>query len=81
VYSIRKSNYTYAQVENHNDAGLVRRVRYSQMTNVQGIWTARTLDVEDVRRKSRTTLSLQSVTYNVPLAADQFTVEALRRGF
>jgi outer membrane lipoprotein-sorting protein len=81
VYSIRKSTYTYAQVENHNVAGLVRRVKYSQMANVQGIWTARTLEVEDVVRKSRTTLSLQSVKYNVPLAADQFTVEALRRGF
>jgi hypothetical protein len=51
------------------------------LANVQGIWTARTLDVEDVVRKSRTTLSLQSIKYNVPLSADQFTVEALRRGF
>jgi hypothetical protein len=32
-------------------------------------------------RKSRTTLSLQSIKYNVSLTADQFTVEALRRGF
>jgi hypothetical protein len=81
VYSIRKSNYTYAQIENHNAAGLVRRVKYSQLANVQGIWTARTMDVEDVVRKSRTTLSLQSIKYNVSLTADQFTVEALRRGF
>jgi len=81
VYWVRKSNHTYAQIENYNAAGLVRRLKYSQLANVQGIWTARTLEVEDVARKSRTTLTLQSIKYNEPLAADQFTVQALRRGF
>jgi hypothetical protein len=51
------------------------------MADVQGIWTARVLEVEDVVRKSRTTLTLQAIKYNDALSADQFTIQALRRGF
>jgi hypothetical protein len=79
TYWIRKSNYTYAQIENFVDAKLIRRLKYLQMENIQGIWTARILEVEDVTRKSRTTLRLDSVKYNVPFTGDQFTVGALRR--
>jgi hypothetical protein len=31
-------------------------------------------------RKSRTVLTLDSIIYNQPLADDDFTVQALRRG-
>jgi outer membrane lipoprotein-sorting protein len=81
MYWVRKGNYTYAQIENFNTTGLIRRLKYTQLENVQGIWTARKLEVEDVVRKSRTTLNLSSIKYNAPLAGDQFTVAALRRGF
>jgi len=80
TYWVRKSNHTYAQIENFDDKGLVRRLKYSQMENIQGIWTARTLEVEDVLRKSRTVLTLGSIKYNAPMASDQFTLQALRRG-
>ena len=76
---IRKANYTYAQIENYTDSKLIRRLKYKNMENVQGIWTARVLDMEDVTRNSRTTLKLDSPKYNVPLHADDFTVQALRR--
>jgi hypothetical protein len=80
TYWVRKNNYTYAQIENFTDNKLIRRLKYKQVENIQGIWTARILEVEDVTRKSRTILTLDSVAYNVPLSADQFTVPALRRG-
>ncbi len=76
---IRKANYTYAQIENYTESKLIRRLKYKNVENVQGIWTARFLDMEDVTRKSRTTLKLDSPKYNVPLKDDEFTVEALRR--
>jgi hypothetical protein len=79
TYWVRKANHSYAQIENQNAKGLVRRLKYTQMEPVQGIWTARTLAVEDVVRKSRTVLSLRSIKYNERLSADQFTVQALRR--
>jgi hypothetical protein len=80
TYWVRKATYTYAQIENFDDSGLVRRLKYNDLEQIQGIWTAKTLEVEDVVRKSRTILNLQSIKYNAPLATDQFTVQALRRG-
>jgi outer membrane lipoprotein-sorting protein len=77
---VRKSNYTYAQIENYTDAKLIRRIKYKDVQNVQGIWTARTLEMEDVTRKSRTILKLDSLKYNTPLRDDEFTLQALRRG-
>jgi hypothetical protein len=59
---------------------LTRRIRYSDLVNIEGIWTARSIEVHDFTRKSRTLLSLESVAYNIPLRDDQFTLEALRRG-
>jgi hypothetical protein len=79
VYWIRKGTFTYAQIDNHDDKQLVRRLSYRQMENIQGVWTARRLEVEDFTRKSRTVLQLDRVRYNVPLAADRFTIQALRR--
>src|SRR5262249_36805466 len=50
---IRKDNYVPAQYENFVKDQLVRRLRQSDIANVQGIWTARTLEMTDLRRKSR----------------------------
>ncbi len=77
---IRKSNYSYAQIENYTDAKLIRRLKYKDMQNVQGIWTARTLEMEDLTRNSRTILKLDLLKYNTPLRDDEFTLQALRRG-
>lgn len=77
---VRKSNYTYAQVDNFTNGQLVRRLNYRDVANVQGVWTARTIEVTDAARKSRTTLRLEALAYNVPLKESQFVLEALRRG-
>jgi hypothetical protein len=80
TYWVRKSTYTYAQIENFDGDKLIRRLKYRHMERIQDIWTARALEVEDVARKSRTVLSFESVIYNKPIANDEFTVQALRRG-
>lgn len=76
---VRKSNYTFARIENYSGDRLIRRLKYQQMESVQGIWTARVLEMEDVVRRSRTILKLDLLKYNVPLRDEEFTVEALRR--
>jgi hypothetical protein len=58
---------------------LVRRLKQSDIANVQGIWTARTLEMTDLRRNSRTILRIEKLQYNVPMKDDDFTVQALRR--
>jgi hypothetical protein len=76
---VRKDNYLYVLVEGHNKGGLARRIKYSDATNVQGIWTARVIEVYDVARKSRTVLKLEKLKYNVPAKDEDFTIQALRR--
>ena len=77
---VRQGTYTFAQIENFSGETLVRRLRYGDIANVQGIWTARTLEMHDLTRNSRTILTLESLKYDVPLRDDQFTLQALQRG-
>jgi hypothetical protein len=76
---IRKDNYVAARYENFVKDQLARRLHATDIQNVQGIWTARTLEMTDLRRKSRTILRMQKLEYNVPLKDEEFTVQALRR--
>jgi hypothetical protein len=57
----------------------VRRLTYSDLVNVQGIWTARLLEMTDLRRGSRTVLKLDKLEYNLPMKSEDFTLQALRR--
>jgi hypothetical protein len=75
---IRKDNYTVTQVESYIKTEVVRRLKYSDFVLVQGIWTARRLEMHDFRRKSRTILNLEKLEYNVPLKEEDFTLQALR---
>jgi outer membrane lipoprotein-sorting protein len=75
---IRKDNYAFAQIASYIKADLVRRLKYSDIVQVQGIWTARKLEMIDLRRKSRTILTLEKLEYNVPLKDEDFTLQSLR---
>ena len=79
VLWVRKDNYAVARIENYVKTGLLRRLDYSNIENVQGIWTARQLEMTDLSRRSRTRLTLDKLQYNLPLAEGDFTLEALRR--
>ena len=76
---VRKDNYAFARVENYVKDQAVRRLNYADIRNVQGIWTARELEMTDLRRGSRTKLTLDKLEYNVPLKDEDFTLQAIRR--
>ncbi len=76
---IRKDNYVLAQIENFRNAGLIRRIKYSDIRSVQGFWTAHTTEVEDLKRNSRTVLKLEKLQYNLPMKDEDFTLQAIRR--
>jgi hypothetical protein len=46
---------------------------------VKSIWTARTVEVNDVTRNSRTILKYDKLEYNLPMKEADFTLDALRR--
>jgi hypothetical protein len=77
---VRKDNYAFQQFENYIRTELVRRLKYSRLEQVQGIWTARVAEMTDFRRNSRTVLTLDKLLYNVPMNESDFTVQGLRRG-
>ena len=58
---IRKDNYAFARIENYIKDAAVRRLDYSDIQNVQGIWTARRMEMTDLRRGSRTRLTLDKL--------------------
>jgi outer membrane lipoprotein-sorting protein len=76
---IRKDNYAFARIENFVKEQVVRRLIYSNIENVQGIWSARQLEMSDLRRGSRTRLTLDNLQYNVPMKDEDFTLQAIRR--
>jgi hypothetical protein len=75
---IRKDIYTFAQVESYIKSDLVRRLKYGDFAQMQGIWTGRRLEMSDLRRNSRTILTLEKLQYNIPLKEEDFTLQALR---
>jgi hypothetical protein len=76
---IRRDNYAWARIENYQRDQAVRRLDYSDIQNVQGIWTARVMEMTDLTRGSRTRLTLDKLQYNLALKDTDFTLPALRR--
>jgi outer membrane lipoprotein-sorting protein len=76
---IRRNDYVLAQIDNYSGEQLVRRAKYSDVRNVQGIWTPHRIEMEDLKRNSRTILKTEKLQYNLPMKDDAFTVQAFRR--
>ena len=76
---VSKDHHLYLLAESYGKAGISRRIQYSNVDNVQGVWTARTLEVTDMKTKSRTVMKLEKLQYNMPLKDEDFTLQALRR--
>jgi hypothetical protein len=76
---IRKDNYALAQIENYNKDQLIRRAKYTDIRNDQGIWTAHQIEMHDLKRNSRTILKIEKLEYNLPMKDDAFTLQSLRR--
>jgi outer membrane lipoprotein-sorting protein len=76
---IRRDSYALARIENFVRDKLVRRLNYSDIQNVQGIWTARQMEMFDLTRGSHTRLTLEKLQYNLPLDDEDFTLQGIRR--
>jgi hypothetical protein len=79
IVYIRQDNYVFVRIESYANDQVVRRLNYSAIQNVQGIWTARETVMSDLRRGSVTRLALDKVEYNLPLKDEDFTLQAIRR--
>lgn len=75
----REDNYVLAELQGWAKDRMTRSIHYTDIAEVQGLWTSRHVEVWDVDKKSRTILILDKLQFNVPLRELDFTVEALRR--
>ena len=57
---IRKDNDLQVRLDNFVDDEVVKRLTSSNLESIQGIWTARLLEMADLRRRTRTRLTLQA---------------------
>jgi len=76
---VDQSKYAIVKAENYSKKGLVRSIDYRDFEQVKNIWTARTIEVIDHTRNSRTILKYDKLEYNLPLKEADFTLDALRR--
>ena len=76
---IRKDNYVMARLDNFVKDEVAKRLTCSTIEDIQGIWTARQLEMADLHRGTRTRLTLQQVKYNAPMKEGDFTLQAIRR--
>ena len=76
---VRKDNYAFARLDNFVKDDVVKRLTYSTLENIQGIWTARQVEMTDLHRGSRTRLTLEQIRYNLPTKDEDFTLQAIRR--
>ena len=75
---IRKDNFVMVHIEHYKKDKIVRRIDYSDIENVQNIWTPKKLEITDVQRNSRTVMVVENLRYNQPMQDSDFTIEALR---
>jgi outer membrane lipoprotein-sorting protein len=77
---ISKDNYVLLRIDNHRNNKLSRRIDYSNIENIQNIWTPQKMEVTDPGRNSRTILTIDKLRYNASMKDADFTIESLRRG-
>ena len=75
----REDNYVLAELQGWSKDRMMRGIHYTDIAQVQGIWTARRVEVWDVEKRSRTILQLDKLQFNAPKREQDFTVEALHR--
>jgi hypothetical protein len=76
---IRKDNYVMARLDNFVKDEVVKRLTCAIIEDIQGIWTARQMEMADLHRGTRTRLTLQQVRYNATMKEGEFTLQAIRR--
>ena len=76
---IRKDIYVFVRWEMYIKEEMVKRLSYRNIQRVQNVWTPMELEMNDLRRKSRTVMKTEKLQYSMPMKDEDFTLQALRR--
>jgi hypothetical protein len=75
---IRKDNYLVVFVEMYVKETLRKVLELTDVAQIQGIWTARLLKIQDLQRHGSTTIRLQNIKYGDSFPTDFFSLRNLR---
>lgn len=77
---VRKDILLPVQFEMYVKTELVKRMVHRKVEQVQGVWSTLELEMNDLRKKTRTVMKTEKLKYDVTLPEERFTLQALRRG-
>ena len=80
VIWVRKDILLPVQFEMYVKAELVKRLEHKRVEKVQNVWSTLELEMNDLKKKTRTVMKTEKLKYDVALPEEQFTLQALRRG-
>jgi hypothetical protein len=78
LFHVAKRHFVLVGIEGFVAGELRRRFRASDLRRVEGVLTTHRWVVEDLKRRSRTTLTLRGVRYDLPIPDDLFTTQGMR---
>lgn len=77
---IRQDSYMVIRSEYYDSIGLMKVLSIGDIRQVDGIWTAHSMFMDNLREEHQTRLLLSNVSYNQNLNDNMFTVSAIERG-
>ena len=80
VVWVRKDILLPVQFEMYVKTELAKRMVHRKVEQVQGVWSTLELEMNDLRKKTRTVMKTEKLKYDVTLPEERFTLQALRRG-
>jgi hypothetical protein len=75
---VRKDNYLVVFIEMYVKEALRKVLELTDVAQIQGIWTARLLKMQDLQRRGGTTIRLQNIKYGDVFPPDFFSLRTLR---
>jgi outer membrane lipoprotein-sorting protein len=81
VLWLRKDSYVINAVDYYDRQDrLLKTLRVSGIRQIDGVWTATTMEMTNVQNKHATIIEMSDITFNIPLDNSLFAVTNLERG-
>jgi outer membrane lipoprotein-sorting protein len=81
VIWVRQDSYIITAVEYYDRQDrLLKTLRVSGISQIDGVWTAQKMEMTNVQDKHTTTIEMSEIRFNVPLDDSLFAVTSLERG-
>jgi outer membrane lipoprotein-sorting protein len=81
VIRVRKDSYVIAAVDYYDRQDrLLKTLRVSGVSQINGIWTAQKMEMTNVQDKQSTVIEMSEIRFNIPLDDSLFAVTSLERG-